>query len=135
MQQWSEAQIMESFRHYGFLEGRRVPRIPENFAVRYRQMNDDIDNRRGGGRGGGGGGEGGGDSEEEMPVVKSKTRWRKTATRPDVVTLGYVPSHLRRDRALKDDSRPNAVTLESDGKDDEKIKRVAMRAPPTIETV
>lgn len=133
MQQWSEAQIMESFRHYGFLEGRRVPRIPENFAVRYRQMNDDIDNRRGSGGGGDGGGRG--ELEEEMPVVKSKVRRRKTATRPDVVTLGYVPSHLRRDRALKDDSRPNAVTLESDGKDDEKIKRVAMRAPPTIETV
>ena len=133
MQQWSEAQIMQSFRHYGFLEGRRVPRIPENFAVRYRQMNDDIDNRRGSGGGGDGGGRG--ELEEEMPVVKSKVRRRKTATRPDVVTLGYVPSHLRRDRALKDDSRPNAVTLESDGKDDEKIKRVAMRAPPTIETV
>lgn len=133
MQQWSEAQIMQSFRHYGFLEGRRVPRIPENFAVRYRQMNDDIDNRRGSGGGGDGGGRG--ELEEEMPVVKSKVRRRKTATRPDVVTLGYVPSHLRRDRALKDDSRPNAVTLESDGKDDEKIKRVAMHAPPTIETV
>ena len=133
MQQWSEAQIMESFRHYGFLEGRRVPRIPENFAVRYRQMNDDIDNRRGSGGGGDGGGRG--ELEEEMPVVKSKVRRRKTATRPDVVTLGYVPSHLRRDRAFKDDSRPNAVTLESDGKDDEKIKRVAMHAPPTIETV
>ena len=44
-------------------------------------------------------------------MVKSKTRWRKTATRPDVVISGYVPSHLRSDSALKDGSRPYAVTL------------------------
>ena len=110
-----------------------------SFAVRYREVNDDLDNNlptgeggdsSGGGEGGSGGG--GRGSEEEIQLVKSKTRWRKLATRPDIVTSGYVPSHLRRDRPMRDGSRPYAVTLESDGEDDEKIKRVTVRAPPTV---
>jgi len=102
---------MESFRNSELPEGRDVPRVPPDFAVRYRETNDDLDNNLPTGEGGGSSGEGG-ESEEELQPVKSKTRWRKVATRPDIVAPGYVPSHLRRDGPMKDGSRPYVVTVE-----------------------
>lgn len=74
MPEWTGAQIMESFPKSGLLKGRKVPRIPADFATKYQEINDDIDNgvarRRGGGGGGGG-------LKENKPQIRSKTGGRK----------------------------------------------------------
>ncbi|THY51886.1 hypothetical protein D6C98_05484 [Aureobasidium pullulans] len=119
MQEWTADQIFASLEDAGMVEGRLVPRVPEKFGARFKGMWDPIEDTE--------------ESEENLGAVKSKLRWRKTASHPDPASSNILPPHLQRDRVQKDGSRPYHVSEDTDEDSESEIgiSRVPKRAAPT----